>query len=151
MFRPVRPERPKYENVTELMVDDDGTSISFLGLGRSGEWKFEYCEPLIDSKFEFSATRNKNPAEGSLPPEDYWIVAITPSSLAPIILSHPELDADQLESKVRSKISDALLHWPLDKFFNTVKGTTVNFFQLDGGLSLKDVVEIVRKKRRTNG
>ena len=58
MFKPVVSDEPRRDGVTKAMVDDDNTTISFLGRGRSGEWNFEYFDPSIDFRFRFAASRN---------------------------------------------------------------------------------------------
>lgn len=151
MFRPVRPESPKYENITELMVDDDGTAIAFLGRGRSGEMQFEYFDPSIDFKFEFSAVREKSRNATGSPPAEDWVAGVTPSSLARVVLSHPDVNIHEFEATVHTKIVEALLHWPIDHYVNSVAVKEVRFFKLTGGLSLEASVEIALKQQARNG
>jgi hypothetical protein len=147
VFRAATPPSPKYENVTELVVDDDGTSITFLRLGRSGEWVFEYRDATGVLKFRFTARRNKSQAERWAPAEDYWDVYVTVWSLVPAILSHPELDTEALVPSILTKISNAFLAWPTDPYINTVSARSVTFVEMDKGQSLRDCLETARKAR----
>jgi hypothetical protein len=150
MFKPVVSDEPRRDGVTKAMVDDDNTTISFLGRGRSGEWNFEYFDPSIDFRFRFAASRNDEESP-TAPAKDYWRVGLSTWSLVPAVVSHSDLDPDEFESRVRSKISDALLNWPLDRNANTLKAKSVSYYKLSVGHSLKECVAIALSSRQHNG
>ncbi|MBS0541036.1 MAG: hypothetical protein JSR47_19905 [Proteobacteria bacterium] len=148
MFKSGQPANPKYENMTELMVDQDGTAIRFVAINRSHEWVYEYRDPSIDFRLEFYSWKETASSRDS---NDVVIVGLTPWSLVPAILSHPELDIDQFEAGVRAKISEALLHWPEDNYINKNRPSAIRFAPAPDGKSLKECVAIAKSERQRNG
>lgn len=129
MFRPATVKRPKFLGLTERMVDDDGTSISLVGINLHRQWTMEYANAAARLKFRFMAYRNedhdiaRNPI---LPPGEAWIVPFSYWLLATAIHAKPELDAERLADNVRGKITAALLDWPLDPQLNSIQATRVD-------------------------
>ena len=148
MFRAVPPADNLFGQMTVQMVDDRGVAISFLAFGRSGEWKFAYRDASMNLDFQFSAERNNNRNEDWRPVEPFWRVAVIPWSLANALQAHPPLHPDRFEAQVRSNISEALLHWPLDPTVNTVAATTVTFVDVTPNETLKTCLAALRAKGR---
>ena len=130
MFRPTKVRRAKFPGLTERMVDDDGTSITLVGINLHRQWTLEYAGKADRLKFRFMAFRNEPEAIAVNPivaPGEYWIVPFSYWLLATAMYADPGLGAESLAKKAKEKITTALLAWPLDADLNTVQAKDVQF------------------------